>query len=337
MTIVKGWGVSRGPAKPEAIEEVIDPDQEIIDAHHHLWDDIPSMQRESYQLMDLAADLASGHNVTETVFVEADARYRYSGPEELRPVGETEFVGTVIREAEQRGIPTRIAGGIVAHANMNLGAGIDAVLDAHEEFALGRLRGIRDMAGLDRLNVDAFRHRLGRPEFREGLKHLAARNLTFDVYVFQVLLPDLIETVRALPEVTFVLNHLGGVAGVHPWRGRREELFPRWQNDMATLAREQNVYLKLGGMNMFIPAFDWHKGDRLPSSQELVDATGRFFDHGIQCFGPSRCMFESNFSPDALSGSYRTLWNSFKIITRSYSSAEKADMFAETARRVYRL
>jgi predicted TIM-barrel fold metal-dependent hydrolase len=271
------------------------------------------------------------------VFVEADARYRTDGPEELRSVGETEFVSTVVEEADRRGIKTKIAAGIVAHADMDLGARVDVVLDAHERAAPGRLRGIRDMAVLDRMTPEADPRRMLQTEFRAGLRRLAARGLSFDIYVFQVQLPDVIETVRALPEVTFVLNHLGGLAGIHPWRGRREELFPRWQRDISTLAGEPNVYLKLGGMNMFIPGFDWHKGDRLPSSAQLVEATRRFFDHGIESFGPDRCMFESNFSPDALSGSYRTLWNSFKLIAQDYTPEEKADMFAGTASRVYRL
>jgi predicted TIM-barrel fold metal-dependent hydrolase len=133
------------------------------------------------------------------------------------------------------------------------------------------------------------------------------------------------------------LNHLGGIVGISPWTGRREELFPQWKIDMDALGREPNVYLKLGGMNMFIPAFDWHKGVRRPSSSQLADATRRFFHHGIDSFGPSRCMFESNFSPDKLSGSYRTLWNSFKILAAAYTPDEKASMFAGTARKVYRL
>jgi predicted TIM-barrel fold metal-dependent hydrolase len=190
---------------------------------------------------------------------------------------------------------------------------------------------------LDRANVDEDPHRLLQPEYQEGLRRLASRGMSYDVYVFQVQLADVIAAARALPEVTFVLNHLGGIVGISPWTGRREDLFPQWREDISTLAREPNVYLKLGGMNMFIPAFDWHKQERRPSSRQLVDATGKYFDHGIECFGPDRCMFESNFSPDKLSGSYRTLWNSFKLIASGCTPEEKAAMFAGTARRVYRL
>jgi predicted TIM-barrel fold metal-dependent hydrolase len=220
---------------------------------------------------------------------------------------------------------------------MDLGAELDPVLDAHEAAAPGRVRGIRDMAVFDRMNPGSDPHRVLQPSFHEGLKRLSARNLTFDVYVWQVQLPDVISMVRAVPEVTFIINHLGGVVGIHPWKGQREALFPQWRADITTLAREPNVYLKLGGLNMFIPAFDWHKGARRPSSTELAAATAKYFDHGIEAFGPDRCMFESNFSPDKLSGSYRTLWNSFKLIAAGYSDTEKASLFAGTARHAYRL
>jgi predicted TIM-barrel fold metal-dependent hydrolase len=193
------------------------------------------------------------------------------------------------------------------------------------------------MAVFDRMNPASDPHRMLQPSFHEGLRRLAARDLTFDVYAWQVQLPEVIEMVRAVPEVTFVINHLGGIVGIHPWKGQREALFPQWQQDISDLAREPNVVMKLGGMNMFIPAFDWHKGDRRPSSAELAAATSKYFEHGIQAFGPDRCMFESNFSPDKLSGSYRTLWNSFKLIASSYTDAEKASLFAGTAREVYRI
>jgi predicted TIM-barrel fold metal-dependent hydrolase len=338
VTAKKGWGVSRGRAEPELREEVLEPDLPIIDAHHHLWDDDEALMREEYLLDDLAADVTSGHNIEATVFIEANARHRRDGPLELRSVGETEFANATAEEAEMRGMTTRVAAAIVSDVNMGLGAAVEDVLDAHEAAAPKRLRGVRDLTvTVDRANVDGDPHQLLQPDYREGLRRLAARGLTCDVYVFQVQLQDVIATVRALPEVTFVLNHLGGIVGICPWTGRREELFDQWRDDMATIAREPNVYLKLGGMGMFIPGFDWHKGERRPSSRQLADATRKYFDHGIESFGPDRCMFESNFSPDKLSGSYRTLWNSFKLIASGYAADEKASLFADTARRVYRL
>ncbi|OHV64847.1 amidohydrolase family protein [Pseudofrankia sp. BMG5.36] len=327
----------RKRAEPEVLEDVLEPELPIVDAHYHLWDRDASMQREDYHLDHFIDDLASGHNIESTVFVEAEARYRPDGPAQLRCVGETEFANASGEEAAALGLKTRIAAGIVAYADLDLGADVDAVLDAHQAAAPDRLRGIRDMAALDRSAPERDPHRLLQPDFRQGLRRLAARGLTFDLYVFQVQLGDAIATVRALPEVTFVLNHLGGLIGIRPWVGRRDELWAQWHDDIATIAREPNVYLKLGGLNMFIPGFNWHHGDRLPSSTQLVDATGKYYSHGIESFGPGRCMFGSNFPPDKLSGSYRTLWNSFKLVASVYTAEEKAAMFAGTASRVYRL
>ena len=72
-------------------EEPIDPAMPIIDAHHHLWD----RQNWRYLLDDLLADTNSGHNILGTVFVQARAIHRKDGPEEMKPVGETEFVNGV--------------------------------------------------------------------------------------------------------------------------------------------------------------------------------------------------------------------------------------------------
>ena len=95
--------------------------------------------------------------------------------------------------------------------------------------------------------------------------------------------------------------------------------------------------MKLGGLNMYLTGFLWHKNERLPSSAELLAATGDYYAYAIDTFGPSRCMFESNFPPDKLSGSYRTLWNLFKRVAEPYSDDEKTSMFSGTVTRVYRL
>ena len=60
-------------------------------------------------------------------------------------------------------------------------------------------------------------------------------------------------------------------------------------------------------------------------------------DYIIEQFGTQRCMFESNFPVDKLSCSYTVLWNQFKKLTKGYSANERAAMFHDTAKRVYRL
>jgi predicted TIM-barrel fold metal-dependent hydrolase len=68
-----------------------------------------------------------------------------------------------------------------------------------------------------------------------------------------------------------------------------------------------------------------------------MQATRHYFEHTIERFGVDRCMFESNFPVDKMSCSFTVLWNSFKLLTRDFSEAEKAALYHDTAMRVYRL
>src|SRR2546421_13040784 len=72
-------------------EPILEPGLPIIDPHHHLWD----RDNWPYLLPDLLADTNSGHNILATVFVQARAMLRADGPEEMKPVGEVEFVNGV--------------------------------------------------------------------------------------------------------------------------------------------------------------------------------------------------------------------------------------------------
>ncbi|MGE3464022.1 MAG: amidohydrolase, partial [Pseudomonadales bacterium] len=106
---------------------------------------------------------------------------------------------------------------------------------------------------------------------------------------------------------------------------------------VATLARSENVEAKLGGLVMPINGYGFHKRAKPPTSDEIVAATGDYYRHALDCFGPSRCMFESNFPVDKQSVSYAVLWNAFKKLTAGFSATEKADLFHDTAARAYRL
>jgi predicted TIM-barrel fold metal-dependent hydrolase len=315
-------------------EEALEPARPIIDPHHHLWER-PGF---TYSLDELLADTRSGHNVVATVFVECMAGYRTDGPEHLRPVGETDFVEAI---AERSG-GSRVAAGIVGFADLTLGAAVDEVLDAHEA-ASPRFRGIRHASGFDPHEDVRNSHTnppsglLGVPTFREGFKRLGARGMSFDAWLYHPQIPELTELARACPDVTIVLDHFGGPLGIGPYEGKRREIYARWKQDVAELARCPNVFAKIGGINMPVNGFDWHKRDAPPGSQELADATKDWYLHSIDCFGPDRCMFESNFPVDKASCSYAVLWNAFKRMAEPFSEQEKFAMFHDTAARVYRL
>jgi L-fuconolactonase len=315
-------------------EPAVDPEQRIVDAHHHLWRPGRGM---GYGLDELAADLGSGHRVVRTVFVECRSSYRREGPEELAPVGETEFV------AEAAASPGGgVIGGIVAHADLRL-AGLDGVLDAHEAAGGGRFRGIRHSLACgdpaDGLSIPG-RAPAGLaedPAFRAGVARLGARGLTYDSWHYHFQNREFLGLARAVPDTVMVLDHFGTPLGVGRFAGRRDEIFPDWQRDIADIARCENVVAKLGGLAMPDNGYPWHTAGRPATSDEIVAAHGAWYRHTLDCFGPDRCLFESNFPVDRLSVSYRVLVNAVKMIVADLSPAERDALFAGTAERVYRL
>ncbi len=116
-----------------------------------------------------------------------------------------------------------------------------------------------------------------------------------------------------------------------------ESINPATGEKLADIASCDNVVAKLGGLAMPDNGYGWHRAERPPSSDELVAAQRRWYEHTIECFGPDRCMFESNFPVDRFSVSYTVYWNAMQRLAAQYSEPEQAAMFAGTARRVYRL
>jgi L-fuconolactonase len=131
-------------------EEILEPELPIVDPHHHIWDHPGSR----YLLDELLADVNSGHNIVATVFIQCGSGYRTTGPEEMRPIGESEFVRAIAEEADRRGTKTKICAGIVSFADLRL-PNVDAVLEAQIEAAGGRFRGIRQIPAHDPAIVGA--------------------------------------------------------------------------------------------------------------------------------------------------------------------------------------
>ena len=126
-------------------EEALEPEIPICDPHHHFWDfRTERIPYQRYLLHELADDVNGGHNVRSTVFVEARSMYRPGGPEEMRPVGEVEFVQG-LAAASDNGLygPCKAAASIVGHANLNLGENVRPVLEALQAASPNRFRGIR--------------------------------------------------------------------------------------------------------------------------------------------------------------------------------------------------
>ncbi len=320
-------------------EEVVDPDQLIIDPHHHLW---PPGGALPYGLDDLHRDTGDGHRVEATVFVECGAAYRPDGDTALRPVGETEFVADAAEASAQRSGQAEIRG-IVGRADLRLGDRLDDVLDAHEAAGRGRFRGVRHAIARDpdpgALTIPgAAPEGLAMdPAFRGGLRRLGDRGLTYDGWHYHHQNRDFAAMAASAPETTMVLDHFGTPIGVGRYAGRPDDVFDEWRRDIADVAAQPNVVAKLGGLAMPDNGYGWDQRATPATSDELVAAHGRYYHHTIELFGPERCMFESNFPVDRFSISYRVLWNGLKKIAARYTPAERESLFVGTARRVYRI
>jgi L-fuconolactonase len=328
----QAW-LARQPA-----EDVLEPDIPIIDTHHHLWE----RPDHRYLLPELLSDFAMGHKVAASVFLQCHAMYRAHGPEEMRPVGETEFVAGIAAMSASGGYGgCRVAACIVGFADLTLGDRVEPVLEAHIRAGGGRFRGVRHSGNWDADPV------IGngasgpgiyqRADFRAGLARLTALGLSLDAWVFHTQLQDVVDLARAFPATNIIMGHVGGVLSYGPYAGKRDEVFAAWKPRITELARCPNVSMKLGGMMMRAALYDYLTAERPPSSAELAALWRPYIETCIELFGARRCMFESNFPVEKMGIGWVPLWNAFKRIAADASQDEKLALFADTARRVYRL
>lgn len=340
-------------------EAIIEPDLPIIDPHHHLWDRRPVMHllprpehpfdhishRKGHYLLDhLLGDTASGHNILATVFLECRSMYRSDGPAEMRCLGETEFVNGVAAMAASGLYGRTLAcAGIVSTAELLLGADVGRVLDEHMRIAGPRFKGIRRSTSFDTdpgvlgpLNRNSPGVMM-EPKFREGFAELGKRGLSFDAWLLEPQLPEVIDLARAFPETRIVLDHVGTPLGIASYGGKRHERFGTWRDNIRELARCENVYVKLGGLAMPFCNFPSMLSPERASSEQLAEEWGPYVEVCIEAFGVQRAMFESNFPVDEVSCDYATLWNALKLIARSASPEEKHELFFGSANRFYRL
>jgi L-fuconolactonase len=324
-------------ASERAPEAILEPELPICDAHHHLWLD-RGHTGFRYAFDDLRADTSTGHNVQRTVFVECRSQYREDGPVELRPVGEVEFV------AEAAEMSARTPGpeieGIVGHADLTLGSAVRDVLGALDVAGRGRFRGVRHTTAWDPapMGNNAVRGGLlGEDAFRAGVRTLGELGYSFDAMVYHTQIPELTEAAQACPEVTIVANHLCVPIAGGPYRGKADEVRAFWRRHLPELARRENVVLKIGALIRPLSGERWDKRDVKASSEEIAAAWGDEIRFAIDAFGPSRCLFESNFPVDKACFGYIEIWNAFKRLAAGFSPAEKLDLFHNTAARAYRL
>ncbi len=320
------------PTDREAM--TLSPGLPFIDCHHHLWD----RGGQTYLSAEYLAD--AGPGLAGSVYVECLNRYAETGDPVLRPVGETAFVVAECAAARAQNRP--ICDGIIGFADLAQGAAVQPVLEAHQAAGDGRFRGIRYATAWDpdptiHSPYNTRRAMLEEPAVTAGAQCLGALDLTLDVWVYFHQLPEVADLAGRCSDTLIVVNHCGGPIGVGPYRGQRDAVFAHWRSVLPALAAQPNIHLKFGGMAMKLAGFDWHRRDTPPDPDALAQAWQPYFDACMAAFGPERMMFESNFPVDRVGTGYQSLWQAFDRLSTGCSRAERASLFSETARRVYRL
>jgi len=271
----------------------------FVDAHHHLWDlavrDQPWIAgealapiRRTFSVEDLTSVAA---RVDATVLVQT-VSVPQETPELLALAGAHALIAGVVGWVD-------LPAPDVADAL--------AALD-------GPLVGIRHQ-----VQDEPDPRWLCREDVRRGLRAVGDAGLVYDLLTFPVQLPAAIETVRALDELVFVVDHLSkppiASGELDPWAGQMREL-----------AACPNVVCKLSGMVTEADWASWTVDDLRPYADVVLDA-----------FGPSRLMFGSDWPVCTLAASYDAVLSAAEELTASLSLPERREIFGGTARRTYTL
>ncbi len=342
-------------------EEIIDPELPIIDPHHHLWDlrpIIPAFPEPRHEFLEAIAGAASynfdalqadtkggsaaGHNIVATVFMECGAFYNPAYGDAGKVVGEVEYVNGVAAQGA-----SGLYGGyqpcaaIVGHADLSRGDAARPILERLRQAAPERFKGVRHAAAWD-ADADVLGPPFHAPEglygsdaFREGFRHLVQMELTFDAWVLEPQLPDVIALAQAFPDQPIILDHCGTPLNIASYRGTLPEHFGRWKANIEELATCENVSVKLGGLAMAFCGMP-EQGPAMGCGSETLAALWKpYIETCIEAFGAGRAMFESNYPVDRWGADYDTLWNAFKRLAQGASGAEKHSLFAATAAKAY--
>jgi len=212
------------------------------------------------------------------------------------------------------------------------------VLEAMQLASPNRFRGIRHSVGWDPspdLLDREIQGALGTDGYRAGARVMAEMGFVLENSLYFPQLHELADFANAVPDLTIVLNHVGGLLRVGAYANRDDEVLAEWRKGVETVAKCPNIVMKLGGVGQARYGYDWAARDVPVGSEELAGTLAPLMNHCIEQFGADRCMFESNFPVDKISYSYNVIFNAFKRLSQGYSASERASMFHDTAKRVY--
>jgi L-fuconolactonase len=278
----------------------------IVDAHHHVWD--LSVRDQDWitgpELQPLRRNFTLADLEPETRAAEVHRTVlvqTITVPEET-----PEFLAL----AEE----TELIGGVVGWTDLTRPDVTEELARLAELRGGGYLRGIRHQ-----VQGEPDPGWLLRPDVRRGLTAVAAAGLVYDLIVLPHQLPACVKAAESHPELTLVLDHLGkppiASGELEPWATR-----------VRALAALPNTVCKLSGMVTEADPKSWTVSDLAPYADTVLEA-----------FDPSRLMFGSDWPVCTLAATYAQVLGAVEALTAGLSDSERAEVFSNTASRVYAL
>ncbi|MDQ3695267.1 MAG: amidohydrolase family protein [Chloroflexota bacterium] len=283
------------------------PEFPIIDAHVHLWDparyEIPWLRQvpalnDRFEL-ERYAEQTRGIEIEAFVYEEIDIAPDYRLLE--------------VRQADAYAAADPRLRGIVAAAPLEYGDQVGAYLAALVAES-PRVKGVRRL-----LQGEADPEFCLRPGFVRGVELLAELDLSFDICVYHPQLAGAVELVRRVPEVRFILNHIGKP-------GIRDGLIEPWRTHVSELASLPNVACKISGATTEADLAAW-----------TIDDVAPYVLHVLDAFGEDRVMFASDWPVVTQAATYRRWEETVDTLTSDWSEPAKRKLWVENARNAYRL
>ncbi len=325
-------------------EKPILPDLKIIDPHHHLWD----LEFGKYLSDDYIQDIeCSGHNVRASVYIMSSANTKiYNDPStnEYSSLPEIKFAYNEFLKAKCNQLNKyQINSSIVGALDLRYGEKLVPVIEKSLEISNNKLKGIRMLLAAHsdkRVISGALETQIGimlDPKFLEGAKVLERFDLSLDFWIYHTQLSELEYIAKSLPNLSIILNHIGGPVLIGPYENKQALTHREWRKSMMRLAIYPNIKVKLGGLGMQVCGAKFNTKSKPPTSDHLCDLWRPWIFETIDLFGLDRCMFESNFPVDKGSYSYGVLWNTFKKLSFDFTNNEKSKIFYENAINTYKI
>ncbi len=324
-------------------EDALLPNLEIIDPHHHLW----NLEFGKYLNDDFIEDIQkSGHNIKASVYIMSSANTKIynNNLNESSTLPEIKFAYEQYLESKNNKLnQCSVNNSIVGALDLRYGNKLTSVIEKGLEISNGKLTGIRMLLAAhkdERVSSGAVKTKpsiMLDPNFMEGAKVLEKNNLSLDFWIYHTQLNELEFIAKTLPNLSIILNHIGGPIHIGPYEGKQGITHREWRRSMMRLSVFPNIKVKLGGLGMKVCGSKFYLNSKPPTSDQLSELWKSWFFETIDLFGIDRCMFESNFPVDKGSCSYGVLWNTFKKITDNFSNGERNKLFYQNAKETYNI